>query len=69
MAVPAESYAVTLPAPPAPGGVACTVAWAPGSLTLTTTVTSGGAFVQSAAGQCFALTNMPLPGWQFGNPS
>jgi hypothetical protein len=51
-------------------GIACTATWAPGSTTLTDTVTSGGAFLASFAGQSWApYLATPLPGWQFGNPS
>jgi hypothetical protein len=46
-----------------------TATWAPGTLTLTDTVTAGGAFLASYAGQAYASLNTPLPGWASGNPS
>jgi hypothetical protein len=39
-----------------------------GSTTLTNTVASGGAFLASFAGQCYANLNTPLPGWLSGQP-
>jgi hypothetical protein len=51
-------------------GIACTATWVPGPATLTDTVTSGGAFLSSFAGQAWApYLNTPLPGWQYGSPS
>ena len=46
-----------------------TVTWAPATFTLTDTVTSGGAFIASFAGQAYNLLTTPLPGSQYGNPS
>jgi hypothetical protein len=40
-----------------------------GTSTLTDTVTVGGAFLASFAGQCYANLNTPLPGWPAGNPT
>jgi hypothetical protein len=45
-----------------------TATWAPGTLTLTDTVTSGGQFIASYGGQVFAGLNTPLPGWPSGQP-
>jgi hypothetical protein len=53
----------------AAGASGDTATWNTGTSTLTNTVTAGGAFVASFAGQAYANLNTPLPGWPSGNPS
>jgi hypothetical protein len=50
-------------------GVPATATWNSGTAALTDTVTAGGAFLSSFAGQAYASLNVPLPGWPYGAPS